>query len=68
MPVLYNSLSGSSSDTSTAYSQPFSVRSLSSSLKKSSFFFLVAVASLSFFISNMIDTISVPASSESRKM
>ena len=68
MPVLYSSLSGSSSDTSTAYSQPFSLRSLSSSFKKSSLRFLVAVSSLSFFISNMIETISLPASSTSRKM
>ena len=30
--------------------------------------FLVAVSSLSFFISNMIETISLPASSTSRKM
>ncbi|MNT41366.1 hypothetical protein D3C72_1777250 [compost metagenome] len=61
-------MSGSSSDTSTAYSQPFSVRSLSSSFRKSSFLFFVAVRSFSFFISNMIETISVPASSASRKM
>ena len=59
MPPLYSSLSGSSSDTSTAYSQPFSVRSLSSSRRKSSFLCLVAVVSVSFFISNMMDTISV---------
>ena len=63
MPELYNSLSGSSRETSTAYSQFFSLRSLSSSLRKSSFFFFVAVVSASFFISNMIEMISLLASS-----
>ncbi len=68
MPPLYSSLSGSSSVTSTAYSQPFSTRSLSSSRRKSSLRFFVAVSSASFFISNMIETNSVPLSSTSRKM
>ena len=43
IPVLYRSLSGSSMLTRTAYSHPFSLRSLSNSLKKSSFLCLVAV-------------------------
>ena len=68
MPLLYSSLSISSSDTSTAYSQCFSRRSLSSSLKKSSFLCFVAVASASFFISNIMEINSVPLSSDSRKM
>ena len=63
MPVLYRSLSGSSRETKMAYSQCFSRLSLSSSLKKSSYLCLVEVVSISFFISNMMDTISVPESS-----
>ena len=66
MPSLYNSLSGSRSVTSTAYSQPFLRRSASSFLRKSSFRCFVAVSSFSFFISNMMDTTSVPSSSHSR--
>jgi len=61
------SFSCSNKETSTAYSHPFSVRSLSSSLRKSSFLLLVIVLSFSFFISNMIETISVPFSSKSLK-
>ena len=52
MPVLYSSLSGSSSDTSTRVSQPFSLR-LSSSFRKSSLRFWWP-SRRSFFISNMI--------------
>ena len=66
MPPLYSSLSGSSIDTNTAYSQPFFLRSLSNLARKSSFLCFVAVSSFSFFISNMIDTYSTPSSLLSR--
>ena len=67
MPAAYSSLSGSSSDTSTAYSQPFLRRSASSFLKCDSLVFRWVESSASFFISNMMETISLPSSSKSRK-
>ena len=61
MPALYSSFSGSSSDTSTAYSQPFFVRSPSSFLKWDSLVFLWVESSASFFISNMMEINSTPS-------
>ena len=62
MPSLYRSLSISSIDTNTANSQFFCLRSRSNLAKKSAFLCLLAVSSASFFISNIMDTYSVPSS------
>ena len=54
-------------ETSTAYSQAFSRRSLSSLAKKSAFFCLFEETSDSFFISNMIEMYSTPSPLKSRR-